>query len=234
RFRPEGALLSVCGSFSNKEAVKIAQNAFKGWAGSGKPYNRDGHKTAFNPGKTLELQSKPGTAGALFAFKFPPPGSPDYAAALTARAILAEGMSSMIYKSLRGKEPEAYQFGSLLRWVSASPVMTVYSVTDETRIDGAIDGIKGSIEALEEGKFSSEELERGRAFALGGIEFSSESAEKVARLAGLYEIGGAGENYADRLPGEFSGVGKGDVERAARRYLAGFEMVTMKPRKEQE
>ncbi len=234
RFRPEDAILSVCGPFSDKEVVKIAQFAFKNWPGSGKPYSRDAQKPAFNAGKELELQSGRGTAAVLFVFKLPRPGGSDYAASLTARAMLAGGMSSMLYKSLRGKEPKAYQFGSSLEWVSSSPVMTVYSVTDDNRIGDAIKRIKDSIEALEDGKFSSEELQRGAAFASGGIDFSSESAVKTAWFSGLYDIAGAGSDYGKSLAGEVSGVGSGDVSGAARRYFKGYEMVTIRPLKEQK
>ncbi len=234
RFAPGGALLSVCGPFSDDEVFKIAGFAFKSWPGSGKPYSAEAQKPAFNPGKELELQSAPGAAAVLFVFKLPPPGGSEYAAALTARAMLAGGMSSMMYKSLRGKDPRAYQFGSSIEWTSSAPVMTVYSVTDETRIDDAIKRIKDSIAALEDGKFSSEELERGKAFVSGGADFSSESAVETAWLSGLYEISGAGKDYEKSLAGEILSVGSGDVSRAARRYFKGCEMVTMRPRKEQK
>ena len=234
RFAPGGALLSVCGPFSDKEVVKIAGFAFKSWPGSGKPYSREVQKPAFNAGKELELESEHGTAAVLFVFKLPPPGGSDYAAALTARAMLAGGMSSMIYKSLRGKEPKAYQFGSSLEWASSAPVMTVYSVTDESRIDDAVKRIKGSIGDLEDGKFSSSELERGEAFASGGADFSLQSAVKTAWLSGMYEIAGAGNDYEKSLAGEISGVGSGDVSRAARRYFRGYEIVTIRPGKEQK
>ncbi len=234
RFRPEGALLSVCGPFSDKEVVKIAEVAFKGWPGSGKPYSTEGQKPQFNAGKELELESDHGTAGVLFVFKLPPPGGSDYAAALTARAMLAGGMSSMMYKSLRGKEPKAYQFGSSIEWVSSAPVMTVYSVTDENMIDAAAKRIKDSIEAIENGKFSSEELKRGAAFASGGIDFSLESAVKTAWLSGLYDIAGAGDDYGKSLAGEVAGVGSVDVSGAARRYFKGYEVVTIRPRKERK
>ena len=234
RFAPGGALLSVCGPFSDREVAKITGFAFKSWPGSGKPYSAEPQKPAFNAGKELDLQSTPGTAAVLFVFKLPPPGGSEYAAALTARAMLAGGMSSMMYKSLRGKEPTAYQFGSSVEWISSTPVMTVYSVTDETRIGDAIKRIKDSIKALEDGKFSSEELERAQAFASGGIDFSLESAVKTAWLSGLYEISGAGKDYVKSLAGEISGVGSGDVSSAARRYFKGYEMVKLKPRKEQK
>lgn len=233
RFRPDESLLSVCGPFSRKDAMEMAKYAFKGWVVSGKAYSGEERLAAFKPDDVVDLESMPGTAGVLFAFKFPSPDNPDYGAALTARAILSGGMCSDVYKCLRAKEPKAYQLGSSLRWESACPVMTVYSVTDETRIDGAIKGIKNCVKAVEEGKFSHEELERGKEFALGDAEFSAESAEGTARYAGLYAISGVGRDYRESLRKQFLHIGKEDVVKAAEKYLNANALVIMRPRKGQ-
>ncbi|MGC2425094.1 MAG: pitrilysin family protein [Nitrospirota bacterium] len=232
RFRPDESLLSVCGPFSSQAAIGMAEDAFKDWKAGGKAYSQE-RPPAFKPDEVVDLESAPGTAGVLFACKFPSPDNPEYCAALTARAILSGGMSSKVYKSIRGEEPKAYQSGNALLWKSASPVMTVYSVTDETNIDGAIEGIKGSVKAVEEGKFSPEELSRGKAFALGEAEFLAESAESTARYAGLYAISGAGWDYRESLPKQFLNIGKDDVVKAAEKYFNGNALVVMRPAKEQ-
>jgi predicted Zn-dependent peptidase len=233
RFRPDESLLSICGSFSAKEAVRLAAYAFNGWKAGGKTYGREERPQVFEPHELVELESRPGTAGVLFACKFPSPDNPDYCAALAARAILSGGTCSDVYKCLRANEPKAYQLGSSLRWESASPVMTIYSVTDETRIDGAVEGIKSSVKAVEEGKFSREELERGKEFALGDAELLAESAEGTARYAGLYAMSGAGRDYRESLPKRISKVSKEDVVKAAEKYLKGNALVIMRPQKEQ-
>jgi predicted Zn-dependent peptidase len=233
RFRPDDSLLSICGSYSRKTAVKMAEDAFKNWKTSAKTCSEEKRPPVFKPHELVELESRPGTAGVLFACKFPSPDNPEYCAALAARAIVSGGMCSDVYKCLRAKDPKAYQLGSSLRWESASPVMTIYSVTDESRIDGAVEGIKSSVKAVEEGKFSQDELERGKKFALGDAEFSAESAEGTARYAGLYAISGAGQDYLKSLPKQFLKVGKRDVMKAAEKYLNANALVIMRPRKEQ-
>ena len=233
RFRPDNSLLSICGSFSSQAAMKMAEDTFKDWTVDCKTYSQEERPPAFKPGEVVELESRPGTAGVLFACKLPSPDNPEYCAALTARAILSGGRCSDVYKCLRANEPKAYQLGSSLRWESAAPVMTIYSVTDETRIDGAIEGIKNSVKAVEEGKFSPDEFERGKEFALGDAELSAEGAEGTARYSGLYAISGAGQDYSKDLPKQFSKIGKLDVVKAAEKYLNANALVIMKPQKEQ-
>jgi predicted Zn-dependent peptidase len=233
RFRPDESLLSICGSFSAKDALRIAAYAFNGWKAADNTYSPEERPQVFKPHELVELESRPGTAGVLFACRFPSPGNPDYCAALAARAILSGGTCSCVYKCLRAKEPKAYQLGSSLRWESTCPVMTVYSVTDEARIDGAVEGIKNSVKAVQEGKFSKAELERGKEFALGDAELLAESAEGTARYAGLYAISGAGRDYRASLPKRFSKVSKDDVVKAAEKYLNANALVIMRPQKEQ-
>jgi zinc protease len=232
RFRPDGSLLSICGSFSTKDAVRLAAYAFNGWKAGSRTHGPVESTRVFKPHELVELESRPGTAGVLFACKFPSPGSPDYCAALAARAILSGGTRSCVYKCLRADKPRAYSLGSSLRWESACPVMTVYSVTDETRIDGAIKGIKSSVKAIEEGKFSREELERGKEFALGDAELLAEGVEGTARYAGLYALSGARRDYRESLPKQFSRVSKEDVVKAAEKYLNGNALVIMRPQRE--
>jgi zinc protease len=233
RFRPDESLLSICGPISKKMAIWIAEDAFKGWKASDKTSSREERPPTFKPGELVQLESRPGTAGVLFACRFPSPGNPEYCAALAARAIVSGGMCSGVYKCLRAKDPKAYQLGSTLRWESACPVMTIYTVTDETKIDGAIEGIKDSVKAVEEGKFSQDELSRGKKFALGDAELSAESAEGTARYAGLFALSGAGQDFRASLPKQFLRVGKSDVIKAAEKYLNANALVIMRPQKEQ-
>ena len=111
--------------------------------------------------------------------------------------------------------------------------MTVYAVTDETNIDGAIEGMKDSVKAVEKGKFSPEELSRGKAFALGDAEFLAESAEGTARYAGFYAISGAGRDYGEDLAKQLLNIGKDDVVKAVEKYFNENALVVMRPMKEQ-
>ena|GEM_PF-3917590 len=230
-YRPERVFVSICGSITPKAASKMVEDSFRGWdrLKGGTPSDFPKPAPAVITGSTFEEQSSDEGAAAVIGYSALPAGSPDYAAMRLVKAVLAEGMGSSIFRSLREKGELAYSFGSLMPESDYASRMFFYLTTDEDRLAAAVDSVVKSVESLKAGKLTADELQRAKGKAMGEILMDRETAAARAYSAGLYELMGAGADYGERLAAQMEKLGKEEVVSAANRYMDKSTIVLLKP-----
>lgn len=227
-----GMVVSVVAGPSDEGTVRTVQSAFGGYE---TPAPEAGTTLAFaerfpvERSATYESSSRLGGSAAMLGYTAPPLGSPDYAAVKLAEAVVAEGLGSRLFRTLRGEDRLAYSFCSVMPESAGVSRLAFYVSADEEKIERAVDALKCSVDALKDGGLSDEELDRARAAVIGNISFMSDDPAGEARRAGLYELIGLGPDYADRLAEEVRELDADDVCEAANRYFDKYTLVIIKP-----
>lgn len=230
-FVRENILVSICADVDYKAAEKLVGSAFAGIAAGPR-----GGEVAPVHGTSAALNgtgSGPGARStgsvALVGYKAPPAGSPDFAAVKLAEAVVAEGMGSRLFRSLRVDGKLAYSFGSLLPAMSSGSRLTFYVSARPGAIDDAARCITRSVDSLKDGDITDAELARAREMAAGALSLEGEGLVGRARRAGLAGMLGVGQGYWDELAGRLGKTNARDVVTAARKYLDGCTLVVLRP-----
>jgi len=227
-----GLVVSVVAGSAAGEAASYAGGAFGGYVIA------DG-VTAVHP--TLagsapvtrtaryETPSRDGGSAAMLGYTAPPMGTSDYAAVKLAEAVVADGMGSRLFRSLRGDDRLAYSFGSMMPESAGVSRLAFYVFADGDKLDRAVDALKGSVDELRTGGPSEEELDRARASIIGDIDLAAADPAKEAWRTGLYELMGLGPDYGERLADDIRRLDADDVRDAAARYLDKYTLVIIRP-----
>jgi predicted Zn-dependent peptidase len=227
-----GFVVSVSAGGSPGEAAAYAERAFGPYVDtlSEIPAGQDSISDA-PVVKTARYESLAGAGGsaAMLGYTAPPVGSPDYAAVKLAEAVVADGMGSRLFRSLRGEDRLAYSFGSILPEEMGTSRLAFYVSADEEKIEHAVEAVRDSVEDLKRGALSDDEMDRARASLLGSIRGGAADPEESAWKGGLYELMGLGPDYAARLEYEILGLDAEDIREVANRYLNEYTLVIIKP-----
>ena len=230
-YRADNVLVSYCGGVQGPELAGMVKEAFGGLPVSG-ARALPGPGSAARPVATSgrsDVKWQVDGAAALLGYTAPVPGSPDYPAVRLLEALVARGMTSMLFKRLREEDVLAYTFGGVLPPGGDVTRLVFYAGTDKEKIDAAADKIKGAVESVRKGDFSESELRAAKEKAAGSVLMEGEGSVGAAWLAGFYEMNGAGALYQDELAALVGRLGKDDVVRAARKYLDKYTLVVLKP-----
>lgn len=97
------------------------------------------------------------------------------------------------------------------------------------RINEVYKIVKAEIDALREGRFDAEEVERARNMVIMGELDQHQSASEFAARTGLDELFGLGIDDAERVLAEIRAVTSEHVKAAAAEYLGAATIVVVTP-----
>ena len=224
-YRPTGMVLAVCGP----DAAGLSKSAGEAFGRYLPPMPQSAEKGGGVNAAAGKAPADKDTREA-FALGYPMPdaGSPDYPAMLVAKALLASGMGSEMFKCLRGAVAVSYLFGSAVEYGASGPKLVLYATLPgaENSATAAANKVQDAVGAVREGRVAQQDFERARAYAEGEL-LMQESSRSLARSAGLYQFLGLGPDYGERLTGLVGKTGKKDVARAAGRYLVSCGMAKL-------
>jgi len=227
-----GMVVSVVAGSDSGEAASYAGGAFGDYViADGGPSVHPNLTGSAPVARTAryESPSRDGGSAAMLGYTAPPIGTPDYAAVKLAEAVVADGMGSKLFRSLRGDDRLAYSFGSVMPETAGVSRLAFYVLADGEKLDRAVDALKGSVDALRAGGPSDEEMDRARASVIGDIDLAAADPAKEAWRTGLYELMGLGPDYGERLAEEIQRLDADDVREAAARYLEKYTLVIIRP-----
>ncbi len=227
----ENILVSICADIDYAVAEGMVRTAFGGMkagslSGADAPVKAQAARLSADGG---DYGMRSAGTVALVGYNAPPADSPDYAAVKLAEALLADGMGSRLFRSLRVDGKLAYSFGSIMPPMSSDSRLAFYVSAKPGTIDEAARCITRSVDSLKEGQLTDTELARARGVAVGVLSLEGEGPVERARRAGLAGMLGVGQGYWEDLSARLRKTRAKDVVTAARKYMDGFTLVVLRP-----
>ena len=223
-YRPSGMVLSICGPNAGR-LMKAASEAFARYLPPEASSAEKGSGADASGGKAPVDKDK--REAVALDYPLPGGGSRDYPAMLVARALLASGMGSEMFKYLRGTDPISYLFGSVIDYEASGPKLLLFATVPGEGVSGpAADRVLQAVGAVREDGITRMDFDRAKQYAEGEL-LMQESSASLARSAGLYEFLGLGPDYGEKLAGLIEKTGRQDVAKAAGRYLSNCGMVKL-------
>lgn len=223
-YRPSGMVLSICGPNADG-LMKAAREAFARYLPPDAPAAEKGGGPDASGGKAPADKDK--REAVALDYPMPGGGSRDYPAMLVARALLASGMGSEMFKYLRGTDPISYLFGSAMDYEASGPKLLLFATVPGEGVSGPVaDRVLQAVGAVREDGITQMDFDRAKQYAEGEL-LMQESSASLARSVGLYEFLGLGPDYGEKLAGIMEKTGRRDVAKAAGRYLSNCGMVKL-------
>ncbi len=153
----------------------------------------------------------------------------DIAALKVINAILGEGMSSRLFRSLREEKGLAYSVGSTLLQNAGDGAFVAYIGTNNKSIDTAFEGMLKEINLLKTEFVSNKELNEAKDKILGNIIISLETNMDDASLLGWHGTLGYDINHLEAYKNAIMNVTQSDILTVANKYFSNpYINVTVK------
>lgn len=144
----------------------------------------------------------------------------DLAALRIINAILGEGMSSRLFKSLREEKGLAYVVGSTIFQNISDGAFVAYIGTNNQSVQVAKEGLLSQIEKLKTEYVSQKELQEAKDKILGNLVVSLETNMDSASLQGSFALTDRSINYLDTYKKLISDVSQTDILEVANKYFS--------------
>lgn len=167
----------------------------------------------------LHQNQDDGVLHIMFGFKTPPLNHPDLGAHTILRTLLGEGMSSRLYRTLRGDAGLCYSIESGVDELRHACVLAVYVAIQPDNVAQVLRRIGEVCHSLSVGEISGEELEHGRRQAVGQLMMEADKATFHARLLALSTFLTEYTLSVEEQIAQLERVGLDDLRRVARETL---------------
>ncbi len=221
---PKNLVITVVG---NVEAEKIADTMTKIFEEKGKGDKiclKDLKTEQFALEKNIEktiTKDDTKTAWVLIGYKTDTVyNQKDLAALKVINAILGEGMSSRLFKSLREEKGLAYTVGSTLLQNAQDGAFIAYIGTNNKSVDTAYEGMLKEINLLKTEFVSNKELNEAKDKILGNILISLETNMDDASLLGRYGALGYDINHLEEYKNAIMNVTQSEILSVANKYFS--------------
>ncbi len=144
-------------------------------------------------------------------------------------AVLGQGMSSRMFVRLRDEKGLAYGVGAFGSGQRNAGYMVAWIGTTPERICESLDGIAAEIEAVRLEPVTAAELDRAKAYLIGGYLRDHETNGQKASHLAYWHFTGLGPEYDARYPDLVRAVTTRDVMRVANKYLTDPATVLVRP-----
>ncbi|HWK00687.1 MAG TPA: pitrilysin family protein [Xanthobacteraceae bacterium] len=153
---------------------------------------------------------------------------PDFIPAYVLNHILGGGsFDSRLFEEVRVKRGLSYSVSSTLAALKHAGLFIGSVQTKNDRAFESVDVINSEIERLAKDGPSAEELEKAKKYLIGSYPLRFDTSAKIATNLLDMQFEGLGLDYIERRNAMVAAVTAADVRRAANRFLAGAEMLTV-------
>jgi len=226
-FKPNVAYLAIVGDIKLKDAKKLVNKYFGGWAmGEVPTYTYELPKTISKT--TVAFVDRPASVQSVIQIGNPivlKPGDPDIDAMRVMNQILGGGMNGRLFLNLR--EKHGYTYGAYSNYGSNKLVSNFNasaSVRNEVS-DSAVQEFLYELERIRTGEVTDEEFRLAKSGIAGSFGRALESPNTMASYAlntAIYNLpADYYQNYLTRL----DAVTKEDVMRVAQKYIAADKLL---------
>lgn len=221
RFRPDRALLVLCGRLTAEEGLALAEKAFGAWRGSGTvPPDTPAFAPAGGPKRVLV--ERPGSVQSSLRFgraALAAP-APDFVPLQLTSTILGGSFSSRLMQNLREEKGYTYGAGVGVRANRAGGAL--YGVADvRNEVTGAAIGeFFKEYERLGRDGVDAAELQKGKRYAAGVFVYRNQPQAAMARTLASQWLVGLPPEYFIGYVQRVQAVTAEQVRDMARRYYA--------------
>lgn len=222
-YRPEGALLGITGDVRATEVQAALEKALADWKPEGPAPTPPPARPEAASATRVYMVARPGSVQT--ALRFTSLGisrtDPDYLALVVANRVLGGSSSSRLFQNLREERGYTYGAYSILdapRWPGTWS--SYASVRTPVTGDAAREFVH-EIRRLSEEPVAAEELARAKRALVGSFARTLESPEGVLARATEIARYDLPADYWDTYPARIEAVTPADVQRVAKKYLAG-------------
>jgi len=212
RYRRPNIAVIACGSVSDDDAVRWAEDNFDG-IGTGRETTRE---PPVRTGAAYNLYPRKGdhtyTGMGFHAY---PADHPDRAALKLLTAILGAGMSSRLFQKIREEKALVYSVYGTIDQNSDAGSLAAYMSSTEDNVTDAITTAADVLKELRDGGLQKGELERSRNLMKGATVRKMESTgSRMYRMTKTFMLTGKAEPFMSDLDA-LDGVTEEDIMRVA-------------------
>ena len=218
-YRPNSLVISIAGNFDQQQVVQQTERLFGDWEARKRSHWQD----SFPPQDTLPVAmirketEQTNICLATLGAAYP---SPDYHPLLLINAILGDGMSSRLFQTIREEQGLAYDIGSYFNSYYETGNLVISAGVDPSQTEPAIKAIIQELDQLCEIPVPAAELQRIKAYMIGGFQLGLEGTQQVASWLGSQESLRNKVMDVDEVIARIQAVTSQDIQRVAQLCFA--------------
>lgn len=239
-FVPNNTVLAIVGDVTPEKAEEAARIGFSGARESPLPKHVKIVDETLDATKSRVLLRAISSAYVLVGYLAPSLNNPDYVPFSVASSLLGGGKASRVFTRIRDQFGIGYDIGALYPWRAHQSHIALYISVDARRFDTAqsfggptIDDLKkllvDQVQAVKDGDFTAEELERAKNYTAGKWLLQHQRVSDRAFFLGAMEAIGVGFEFDAEYPAKVAKVTRADVQRVVGKYLNEYAVVVLMP-----
>ncbi len=225
---PDQMIVSLVGDIPAEEAIRLVEERLGALPASGRPDAEVSQNWRPRAGLDQILRSVEQSFIAS-GYITCPITHEDAPALDVMAAVLGQGMSSRLFVRLRDEKGLAYGVGAFGANYRHAGYLATWIGTTPERICESLDGISAEIETIRQEPVTQEELDRARAYLIGGYLRDHETNGQKASHLAYWQFAGLGTEHDERYPDLIRDVTTRDVMRVANKYLTDPATVLVRP-----
>lgn len=215
---PNNAVAVLLGNFQKADALKLFQNYFGKIPAGKTPPQLLAREPIHIAKKRVTIKRNCNGSFLSVVFTSPPRSEDDRIALLMAKAALANGKSSRLYKKIMESGMASGFYGTVWDSIDQGLFELNVQLQDRARAAECEEAIFEALEDLKQNPPEGEELEKIRTLFKAGIIYSAEDIEgRSSLVTNNWTLGD--ENYTDRLFEVTSKLTPDEIAAAAKKYL---------------
>ena len=215
-YRPQKAVLAICGGVRPATAVRLARQFFGEWqAGESCPPRPSIRPEPLRYSQVVARELPTRQGHLLIGFPAPGAGQQRYFVLQVIDSLLGGGSGARLNKLLRQQEGIAYQIWSFHPTLAGESHFAVYAAADPLAMERIKELILGVLRDLCQESVPSEELLRAKRYLLGSYALSRQRMKDQAYLLAWYEVLGLGVEFEGRYSDAVAAVTAEDVQAMA-------------------
>ena len=228
-YRPNRAVLAICGSFGQAQALRAIRPEFSEWIRGDPAPPRQQDLPSLTCSEVVARELPVNRAHLLLGFPAPAANQPGYSALQVLDSILSGGASARLPSALRDRLGLVYDTSSFYPTLAATSHLAIHAVTQPQLLDTVKAAIIETLSALSQEPVPPEELTRAKRYLLGSYALSHQRMKDQAYALAWYEILGLGCDFGERYADSIQAVTPPDVQQAAQALLRRFVLAVTMP-----
>lgn len=223
-------VISIAGKVDADEMVRKAEVYFRNMKRSRPLIDVSVDRVSGSRETTIEKNAS--SAYVMLGYAAPGVEDADYPAMCIANVLLGGNKSSLLFRSLREERGLGYQVGSVYPALRDASHIAAYTGIDAARatpetLETVQRTMIEQVDVLCEGRFTDDDMERAKRFLIGRHALRHQRTRDRAFHLGWYEVMGLGYQYDFLYSKKVQRVGRPDIERVCKEYLAEPVWVTL-------
>jgi predicted Zn-dependent peptidase len=228
-YRPNRAVLAVCGAVGQARVLRAVRESFEGWPAGEQLPSQPEAVAPLRCSEAVVRELPIARVHLILGFAAPGVGEPGYFALQVLDSILSGGSHAQLPRALREQLGLAYDVTSFYPTLAGESHIGVYAVTQRHHLHSVKNAVISLLTALIREPVSREELVRAKRYLLGSYALSHQRMKDQAYALAWYEILGLGVEFEKQYASSVEAVTAAEVQQAAQAVLGRFVLALTMP-----